>query len=589
MKPRFPIAWIAAGGVALSVGIGFALHQSARENTAPLPVATRADLPEQFNQAAQTARETLRALPRDPAALRKLAHLYQANRFFPEARAVYRTLEEIKSLDARDHYCLADIAQNESDLERALTELRAAVALEPSYLPAQVVLADALFKSGREDEAEKTYTAISVRAPLHPQATVGLARLALQRGDDNAAVALLEKLLAAHPESTSAAALLAQVLSRRGESERAEALAQWSRQKHEPVASDPWMTELLADCYDRQRLALKFEEYFFSGQITEAVPFLRRIEELDPQSAIPPLLRGWSQSRSNHDAEAVEEFRTALARGGDAEKIVPLMVTSLLKLDRVPEAAGLAGEYHRKLPSSQAFLLAYADAVVRLGSEEKTREILTELLAGQPYLYAQNLELAKILWKSGERDEAAKCLRRIVQFYPNDVASRGLLGQYYLEKSEPRSAIAPLEEALSQAGTETAARERLSAMLVTAHLQVAGAALEKASYAEAVESYDRLLRLDPKNLEAYLGKANACAQLQQFGRAAEALEKMATLDPENPTIFLSLGDVLFQSGDSVAARRRWEQAVQLVAPRDAELKAVLNRRLSGNVSVEDFK
>ncbi len=589
MKRQRMIGWMLGGGVGLSLAVGFVW--SRRPSRPALPaVGHYGALPLRFNQALQDVRDQSRAQPNDPELVRKLAHLYHANRLYPEAKTCYAVIEsKPPGLVARDHYYLADIAQNEGDLDRALTELRAVAELEPHYLPARVGAAEALFKSGREDEAKKEYTAIAALSPNQAQAALGLARLALQRGDDGAAISWLEKLLAAHPESTSGAALLAQILSRRGEAERADALTQWSRQKHEPVPDDPWMTDLLADCYDGQRLALKFEEYFFAGQIEEAVRFLNRVEELDPKSWLPQLLRGWSQARAHHDAEAVAEYRAALSKGGDAEKILPLLVTSLLQLDRAQEAATISADYSAMKPDSQPILIAYADAVARQGDGAKTRALLTKLLEKEPYLYAQNLSLAKILWTAGERDEAAKCLRRIVQTFPNDVASRGLLGQYYLEKSEPLAAISPLEQALEQTAAPTPAHERLKTMLTTSYFQSAAAEAGSARFAEAVLYYDKVVLLAPRELAPYLGKANALVQLKQFGHAAVVLEKMAVLQPENPTILISLGDVLYQGGDEGEARRRWQQALPLAAPGDLELRKALDHRLNDHLSAEDFK
>lgn len=582
-------------GVLIVVTIGGALAAVVFWKPSHPPVALPAmasydRLPPQFRRALQETRERVNANSSGLDALRKLARLYHANRLLAEAAACYRVIEARGiALSARDHYYLADLAQNQGDLERAMTELRRVTELEPTYLPAHVSLAEILFKTGREPAAATEYAAIQTLAPGHPPAVIGLARLALQRGDDPAAIALLEKLLAAHPESTSAAGLLAQILRRRGEAERADALAQWSSQKKEPVAADPWMAELFADCYDTQLLALKFEEYFFSGQMAEAVPFLQRVEELDPQSWLPPLLRGFSQARAQHHADAIAEYRAVLSKGGDAEKVLPLLVNSLLELNRVPEAVTIAGEYSAQHPESQPLLMAYADAVTRLGDDTKARPVLLRLLEKEPYLYNQNLALAKILWKTGERDEAAKCLRRIVQTFPNDVTSRGLLAQYYLEKAEPLAAIAPLEQALEQTAPAAPAHERLTAMLMTACFQVASAAEQKMQFDEAVKYYDRVIRLAPTEPAPLLGKANALVQLKQFARAAETLEKMGTLQPENPTIFLSLGDVLYQSGDQAQATRRWQQALQLIAPSDLELKRELNRRLNDPRSVEELK
>jgi tetratricopeptide (TPR) repeat protein len=548
------------------------------------------NLSPQFVQVLQRARDDARAHPHDLDRLRKLARLYHANRLYREARTCYQTIAATPpGLTARDRYYLADIAQNENDLNAAQTELRAVLQTEPGYIPARLALADALFKSGREEEAAQEYSAVVAIEPNHPQASLGLARIELLRRDEDAAVARLDELMAAHPESTAGAALFAQILERRGETDRATAFAQWSLQKPEPIPPDPWMTELLTQLYDLQRLGLKFEEYFKTGQIAEAAPFLRRIEELDPQSSIPPLLRGWSEAQAHRHAEAVPHYRLALARGGDPEKICPYLVQSWLKLGSVDEAAKLIADYHRKMPDSPPLAKAYAEVALRQGNEKLARELLTKILEKEPYLQSENMSLAKILWSSGERAEAAKCLQRVAAVSARDVPSRALLGEYFLGKSDPASAIKPLEQASAQVAAKTPAQAHLIAMLGAAYLRVANAEVEKGRLAAAVDYFEKAIRVAPADLNGYAGKANACVQLQQFRRAAEALETMSSLQPNNPTIYLSLGDVLYQDGQKDRAQRQWEKARQLVAPRDTALAAALDQRLSGRITAETFR
>ena len=461
--------------------------------------------------------------------------------------------------------------------------------MEPRYLPARVALAETLFKSGQEDGAAEEYAAILALEPNQLQASVGLARVELLRGQDDAAVSRLENLMGTHPESTSGAALLAQLFSRRGETERAAAMTQWSQQKREPVLPDPWMDELLADCYDSQRLALKFEEYLFTGQMEEALAFLDRVEELDPKSWTPQMLRGWSQARAKHPVEAVAEYRKALAKGGDPEKICPLLVTSLLAVPDLPEAGRVMGEYYAKLPDSIPILTTYSDVAVRLGDEKLAVGLLRKIVEKEPYLYTPNMSLAKILWSKGDRDEAANCLRRITKVFPVDVASRGLLGQYYLERSDPVSAIEPLEQARTQTSVGTPAEKRLTEMLGLAYLQAGSIAAEKGQLAETVKDYERAVQLSPDDLKTRAFIANSWVQLKQFSRAAEALEKMTTLEPDNPTIQLSLGDVRYQSGGADAARIHWQHALQLAARDDSDLRRALAARLAGEITAETFK
>lgn len=554
------------------------------------PVSHYQNLPALFNQTLQGAYNRAHSHETDPEEVRKLARLYQANRLYKEARACYQVIAATSAgLTARDHYYLADIDQNENDLIGAQSELKATLQTEPGYIPARLGLATALFKSGQEDDAEKEYSAVLTIEANQPQASLGLARIELQRGEDDAAASRLEELMAGHPESTAGAALFAQVLERRGESDRAVAMRQLSMQKPEPPLPDPWTSALLADCYDIQRLSLTFEEYFKTGKMNEALPLLERLAALDPNAPITKMFSGFSHAQALQDITAIREYYEALNKGGDPEKICPYLVQSLLALGKVSEAASVMADYYAKMPESIPLAKAYAEVAVQQKDDKLARTLLEKVLEKEPYLQSQNMNLAEILWTSGERDAAAKCLQRVAAVYVNDVASRALLGEYYLGKSEPVSAIKPLEQANVYVPPKSPAQKSLTAMLGSAYLQAGSAEAEKGHFTEAADYYDKAIRVAPADLNGYAGKANACVQLKQFRRAAEALEKMVSLEPENPTIYLSLGDVVYQDGNAAQAQSHWQKARQLVASGDNELRAALDLRLSGQITAETFK
>ncbi len=550
------LTWLGAAVAGVIVLIGGGLWYRGHSRPVLPEAASYPSLPAQFHDHLATARRAAGARPANPEAVRRLARLYQANRLDREARTCIQWLAQSEGgLTAQDHYCLAEQALNAGDLPSAQMEMRAVLQAEPAYLAARLVLAESLFKSGEEAAAAAEYEALVAREPDHPQALLGLARLALQRGDDAAAIARLERVLAVHPECTSGAALLAQVLTRRGETERAEALTEWSRQKRDPLPADPWRGALWADCYDVQRLTLRFEELVYSGQMEEARPLLERVAELDPRNWLPHLLKGWTLARAHREADAIVEYRQALEKSGDPERIVPLLVPCLLALGRNPEAIEAVEAALRTRPDSVALLMLQADLAVQQSDPVRTRALLTALLKREPYLYTANMQLAKILWAQHEQAEAVACLTRITKAFPADVASRGLLGQYYLEKEDFAAAVPPLEQALPLATAGSAARERLSAMLVTALGQL----------------------------------ADEFAQAKQFRPAAEALTRLAALQPDNPTIEISLGDMLYQAGDAAAARSQWEQALKLAAPADTGLRAALAARLNGPITPEFFQ
>ena len=589
MTRRRIIPWAIGGAVVLAFAFGLRWRRPAAGPQLPAAVHY-GNLPDRFNQALQAARDQLRSPATDAEGVRKLARLYQANRLFAEARTCYRLIESTPAgLTARDHYYLADIAQNENDLVGAQTELRSVLQLEPRYVPARLALAEALFKTGHEDEAAREYSAILAIEADHPEASLGLVRLALQRGDDESARLKLEQLVARHPESTSAAALLARLLGRRGEAERAAALTRWSQQRPDPAPADPWLETMLVDCYDVTRLALKAEECLTAGQMARALPYLDRIDDLDSGSWLPPILRGWSHERAGRHVEAVQEYRLALQRGGNPERICPLLAAALLAAGQATEAARMLAEYHAKLPDSIPILRSYAEVAVKQGDDPLARTLLAQVLQAEPYSYMPAMSLAGILWNAGEHDAAAQILQRIARVFPADVDSRELLGRLYLEKMDPWSAVGPLEQAVAQVETPTAARTRLTTLLASAYLLAGSGEAEKGRFAEAVDFAGKASRLVPADVRPYALKANVCLRLKDFGRAADALEKMAALEPANATIHFNLGDAVYRKGDAEMARRYWTKARELAGAGDDDLKAALEIRLNGHITDETFK
>lgn len=584
------ILWIAVCGACLAVAVAGVLI--ARHRAMKVPgEASYGNQPALFNAALMGARGRVQSGGFEPDDVRGLAHLYQANRLNDEARACYDILRGTGGgLTAKDHYYLADIAAYQGDLDRAQAELREVLKLDPQYLPAHLALSDALFKSGRADAASVEYQAILAMIPNQPQAMFGMARVDLLAGNDAAAIERLGALMTTHPEMTSGAGLLAQIFDRKGEAARATAMRRWSRQKPEPLPEDPWMDALLAHSYDIQRLSLKFEEYFTSGQIALAVPLLKRVEELDPTSPIPQLLRGWTQARDHNDAEAVREYRMALEKGADPEKICPYVVQSLLAVGKVSDAAGLMAEYYAKKPDSVPIMIAYSDVAVRQGDKALAKTLLEKVVEKEPFLASANLSLASILWATGERDEAARCLERVVQVSANDVASRALLSEYYLGKRDPLPAIPLLEQALALQHEDSAVQKNLTYMLFTAYILAGGTQEKKGQLADAVAKYyDKAILLVPANPNGYARKASACAQLGQFGDAAEALEKLASLQPGNPTVYLSLGDVLYRGGNKEEARLNWQKALSLTATGNTDLRDAIGQRLNGPITEATFQ
>jgi tetratricopeptide (TPR) repeat protein len=298
------------------------------------------------------------------------------------------------------------------------------------------------------------------------------------------------------------------------------------------------------------------------------------------------MLRGWSQKQAGHYPESVEEYRLALRNGGDPERIVPLLVNALLTEGKPADAAALLAQYHARLPNSVPILLSYSEVAVRMKDSKLARTLLSEVLQREPYLYMPNMSMAQILWVAGEHDAAAQCLQRVAKVYPGDVDSRGLLGQYYMEKPDPWSAVAPLEQAIADVDAKDPRRERLIRMLDTAYLAAGSLEASRGNFAKAVSFSEKSINLVPNGMRGYGLKANVCRKMKDFKGAEQALEKMSALEPLEPMIQLGLGDVTYQAGDKDRARGHWQRALQLAPASATELRDALGLRLGGHVPAD---
>lgn len=582
MKRR---VWTLAVLVVAIIAAAFAawrFHFEPKSVLAQLPPPPQAnELGPEWRERVQDSRSAIARSPDRGGAIRELGRLYHANRRYDEARLCYAALaREEGNLSAKEHYFLADTALQLGDVATAAAELNRVLEREPNYLPARVTLALALLKSGDAGGARREFEAVVKTEPLHLEANVNLARLALQQNEQAEALNRLERLVAARPEATSAASLLAQLLERRGDRAPAAAYRERSRQKPDPIAPDPWLAELDSYLYDLGLLGLRFEECAQAGETARAQVFLAKIKHLDPRGPLGAMLQGSVEARAQRHSLAVSHFREALDRGADPEKLVPVLVASLLALNDAAAALTLTKRLLAERPDSIPLLVAHSEALLRQKDRPEARDVFKRVLQVQPYLPAQAFALAEILWSNREFDAAARYLERVAESDSKHLASRALLAEHHLRRSEPDLALKWLAQAVPLGSTDPAVRQQLAEFQSTAHRQRAQLALRNAAPQDALRELERALDHAADPVEIHAERAKILVELRDYAGAAEALEKLAALQPENPTVLLSLGDLRLAQGQTDAAMLNWKKARGLVASGDEALRTAIDQRLT---------
>lgn len=448
---RLAIAAALLGGVGYG---GFAWFQ-ARQRAAVLaeavpPQPPLTGMPDAFRARITACEQRVAAGADALAALGELSRLYHANGFHAEAARCYTALQQLAPDDARWPHRHATILAGFGDLEDAIPLWERVVALAPDYVPARIRLADALFKTNQVAAARKCYEAVLRRDPQQPHAEFGLARCDFEAGNWAEARERLERLVA-RTNHRLGYDLLVTVCERQGDRARAAALRgreQASGAYRDPA--DPWIDELIHDCYDPFRLSLVAGFRAAAGHTAEAVELLERALSHSPENhalhfqlaGVHLAARSYSKARQHFEkcTQLEPEFPdgwfqlSELCRTlGDRAGAEQALAEGLRHCPNSPGLHQLAARRHE-----QAGRIEEAVSEYRRSAELRPNE------AGA------RVELARLLIREGRLEEARTELRQALAAEPDHPGALGILAFDAITQGDEAAARALLDQAARQ-------------------------------------------------------------------------------------------------------------------------------------------
>ena len=508
--------------------------------------------PSAFSQALEAASEEASERWSDGSGLSELALLYHANAFLKEADACYALLTELDPEEPRWAYYLADVRLNWGDLSSAENLLKEVVALNPSYLPAQIRLGDVLFKSGKSEAADALYQRSLQLDPGNAYALLGLARERLKRGADEEALSLLNRLVDGNPEFGPGHMLKAQLLEKLGDS-RGGGIARALGEKHgryrEPP--DPWMDTVTTRCYDLDRLAVIADMNVATREFERALNLLDQAEGISPDFARIHLIRGLAYSSMGDKAAAVRAYKRALQLGGDSTTIYGELANLEKKSGNKDRAISMSRKGLEDDPDSPELLSILAELLIEQGMRAEARAHLRRALRGDPAHLPSLRNLARTLWEEGREEEAMDLFQNMRRLSPLDFHSRAFLAQHYLENGDPERAEEPLREALELEPDSAELRE----LHLTFLLQSGNRKARAGDFLGASADYQEALAADPGNVGLHLNLGYVYAQMDEFEAAIKHFQEARAADPGNVGLHLNLGYVYAQMDEFEAATR----------------------------------
>ncbi len=377
----------------------------------------------------------------------------EANGFVGLAARAYSRATELDPQGARSWYRLALVRARLGNQAGAFAALDRAVALDGSHAPAHWRRGLWLLDAGDLAGAQTAFERATAIAPDDPGGLLGLARVSLARGENEAAVAALEKLLDRLPGDRYALQLLGTAYRRLGRIDDAQfALAVGVRGG--PSWRDSWSDDV--GSYRRGFAATLKEatSYAFDGRFDQAIPLLERLCSEHPDDIALGAHLGGVYVAARRVEDGIRTLDEVLRRDPANFDAHLNLATAHLLARRLDLAARYAGRALELRPAA-------ANALETQGM---------------------------ILWQSRKPDEALAVLRSALEQDPRRARPRVWIGMIHLERDDAPRALGHFEAAL-----------RSDPMLVDA---LAGIAMAQARLG-AIEDGELALRrgtqIDPTN------------------------------------------------------------------------------------------
>jgi len=408
-----------------------------------------------------------RADPTSADAVNALCLAYHADMFYDQAERCYARAEELNPSDWRPTYYRA-LAEGERGSRGLLsTAMRRVVERTPEFAPAWWRLGEAEFKQARYERAEEAWVRAAslpeppripssespehvVGAPVSAYAGLGLARLALVRGDDERAREILEGVIAHAPRFGPAFRLLGDTYTRLGRAPDAERAVHRANglPAYAPYADplvDVLARESRSSTFLLQQAAAADLNVYWNEYLT------RRALEFDPANADVVYKLGFIERTLGRNDEALELFQRYqqmvpgdyqalgqigsclgdLGRFTEAESSLRLALTHvddalthynlgfvLTRVGRLPDAIA---EYERALerdPNHLAARTNLASVLVRQGQLDRAARVLARALEIEPETAAAHTNLGLLLAQQGRMDQAGREFREALRINP---------------------------------------------------------------------------------------------------------------------------------------------------------------------------
>jgi tetratricopeptide (TPR) repeat protein len=363
--------------------------------------------------------------------------------------------------------------------------------------------------AGKLDDAARAFEAAVDADPQSPAPLLGLAEVAFQRKQPDAALTYIKQALVVDPNYSPAHATMGRYWENAGKPKDAEASLR-SAIQFDDKALRPRID--LADLLSAQR------------RWTEAVPLYEACVAIDPQHAGAHYALGLAYSQVDQS----DKSRSALENSARLDPKNPLPHVALARWyggrKEYPQALVAIDNALQRGPTLLEPLLLRGDLLDANGDTAGALGAYGEAAKLQPKAGAPLLRAAMVHHRGGEEEKALPLYLRVIELEPNNGLAMNNLADIYSKRE------GGLDEAEAWATKAVAAAPEAA----DAHDTLGWIQRAKGDLANARASLEKATQIDPSNGETLYHLAQVYAEQDELALARKTLE--AALRAQTPVV-----------------------------------------------------
>lgn len=487
-----------------------------------------------------------------------LAQTYQRMGRLEDARRLLMQVVSAAPKRENDLLMAGELCLQLGAAQQGIALLSRAETLHPSSR-AEVMLAVAYLKLNQSARAKQMLDQARSHDPKNPSVFRAVANFYREQHDYKAAISALKNAPAQNVD----------VLADLGYSYELDGDAQRAAETYSKAAG-------LAPHQIGLQLSAAQAELRF-GDTDRAQSFLARAAQIDPNHYRLHALKAQLARTQHHNAEAIREYKTAIANLPNAAVPEGQLYPVELRLNlaeiyrasgddgaahqQISEAETLVNQLHIEGPARAEFLRVRAS--IRLGGNdlEGAENDLKEAMKLDPNNTTITLQYANLLWHAKRRDESKAMYAGVLKADPKNRYALEAMGYIAREENDNAAAERYFDELASDYPDDYVPYLALGD-LYTSTMQ----------FDRANASYEQAFKYAPQNTVVVANAANAAIQAGHIPIAAEWVSRATGSMLDDPRLMRERERVLFHQGKyAESARLGYQVLTQLETDRDVSV------------------